>query len=201
MASHVRSTSVQSPLACIAGRAKHRIDDGTTPFLTCLILLVSVSLQTVHAQDLSDIRVAVSVQKNAVVLPGIEASYADEGFLNGRTRFSVAVFTSRLGSAFGSRGLLEDRILLGAGWFFRPDKRVNPYVEIETGYSRFDREDGELFALLDNDAMIFSVLAGMEIHAFDSRFSVVADAGYSILHSSAVYPFVASLGIQYSFSR
>ncbi len=162
------------------------------------LILTSATFQPLRAQQASEIRVGIHLQKNADVLPGFEISYAPEALLSGHPRFSLSYLTSRPNAALGSGVLLEDRFLFGAGWFFRPGRRVDPYIQLEVGYTRFDRENAEIFALLDNDAMIASLILGAEVRLFESGFSVVVDAGYSILHSSTVYPFVASLGIQYS---
>lgn len=168
-------------------------------FFAIGLILTPATSPPVLAQGASNsVRVGPRVQKNAGVLTGFEVTYANEALLGGHPRFSLAFLTSRPRSVIGSNGLLEDRILLGAGWSFRPGKRIEPYLQLEVGYTRFDREDSELFALLDNDAMIGSLLVGIEARLFESRFSVVGDAGYSMLHSSTVYPFVTSLGIQYS---
>lgn len=145
-----------------------------------------------------DLGVGMRLQKNAAVQPGIEISYSHSALLNGRPRVALSYLTSRLSTAFDGNRLAEDRILLSGSWIFRPAKPWGPYVELEVGYTRFDRENQELFALLDNDAFIASVLVGLEVRLFDSGFSFAGDAGYSVLHSSTVYPLVTSLGIRYA---
>lgn len=182
----------------IRGRSTRSVFAGGGVFLCISLILISATFQPVLAQEASAVRVGAYIQKNAGLLPGFEVSYAPETLLRGHPRFSLGFLTSRPGSAFGSRALLEERFLLGAGWFFRPDRRIDPYIQLEAGYTRFDREDSELFALLDNDAMIASLLVGIDVRLLNSRFSIAGDAGYSILHSSTVYPFVTSFGIHYS---
>lgn len=182
----------------ISGRSRRSSVTGGVLVFWIFLIHTSATFQPLRAQEASEIRVGMNFQKNADVLPGFEISYAPEALFGGHPRFSLALLTSRPSAALGSRVLLEDRFLLGAAWFFRPGGRIDPYIQLEAGYTRFERENSEIFALLDNDAMIASILVGTEVRLFESRFSVVGEAGYSILHSSTVYPFVASVGIHYS---
>lgn len=153
-----------------------------------------------NGQSARSIRLGPIMQKNAVLQPGIEVGYADADRLPRQLQLSFAYMSTRLAAAFGSNGLVEDRLLVGAAWMLRPRRIIKPFAQLEVGYTRFNREDGVIFALLDNNAFIASVLLGLDVQLRNSPFSVQADAGYSILQSSTVYPFVTSVGVYYRIS-
>jgi hypothetical protein len=133
-------------------------------------------------------------ESNYSVQPGVQLGYSTPGLLGGAARVTASASTTRLATAFGSNALAEDRVQLSAAWLFRRGSRITPYVALSGGFTRFDRDDGEIFALLDNRAPLLSVLFGAETRA-RGPLRLHAHAGYSALHSSTVYPFVAAVGM------
>ena len=168
-----------------------------TQLAALVITIILLAPSKVLGQDVARFRIGAIAQKNAVLLPGFEVDYADPERFPRHLRFSAAYATSRLAVLFGSNGLVEDRFFFTSTWSFRPRRMVSPLAQVELGYTRFDREDEDIFALLDNDAFIASLLVGLEWQLLERRVSARADAGYSFLHSSTVYPFVASIGVFY----
>lgn len=164
-----------------------------------LALLAGPFSRTVTAQERL-LLVGPFVEKNSSLQPGLEIGYTGERFLGGHSRFALSYSTSRFATAFGSDGLKKDKFLFSSGWHFRPLKRTDPYVKLELGYARFDREDPVLFALLDNGAPVAALLFGIERRILGD-FRLYGDFGFSILHSSTVYPFVASIGVHANLSR
>ncbi len=164
------------------------------------LAICSAAAPSASAQQAPVILVGAIVEKNYSTQPGVQLSYGSAALLGGRPRFSAAYSTTRLATVSGSNALTEDRVQAGAGWYFRPAGRLSPYMAANAGYARFDREDDELFELLDGGAMILSLLLGAEAKLLPSL-RANGNVGYSALQSSTVYPLVASIGLHYHLNR
>jgi hypothetical protein len=152
------------------------------------------------AQRQPVILIGAYVETNYSTQPGLQVSYASPSLLGGRSRFSISYSTTRLATAAGSSALVEDRLQAGAGVYFRQARTISPYAALNVGYTRFNREDEQLFQLLDNDAAILSLLAGAEVRLLPAL-RASGNVGYSALHSSTVYPFVAAIGLHHHLNR
>jgi hypothetical protein len=139
--------------------------------------------------------VGVYVESNYSLQPGVQVGYSP-ALLGGGLRLTGGASTTRLATAAGSNALVEDRVQLGAAWAFRRGSRLAPYVGTSAGYARFDREDGEIFSLLDDSAPILSLLLGAE-GRLGRGLRLHGHAGYSALQSSTVYPLVVAGGLSY----
>jgi hypothetical protein len=135
-----------------------------------------------------------SLERNYSTQPGIQASFGGWRFGGGRPRLTLGYSTTRVEISRGAHALKEDRVQGGAAWHFRPGATLGTFAGLSLGYTRFDREDEDLFALLDNSAPIASLLVGLEARLMPGT-RVNGSVGYSALQSSTVYPFVASIGI------
>lgn len=167
-------------------------------YILCLATLVVGRPANAQLQGL---RIGTHLEQNSSLQPGLELSYDNPAWLKGHPRFTLSYSTTRLATATGSNGLVKDRLLIASAWYFRPTKRIDPYLQLELGYARFNLENAEIFALLDNDAPLVSVLFGLETRWLDQRAGVYGDFGFSLIHSSTVYPFVASIGVNYKLHR
>jgi hypothetical protein len=170
------------------------------PLLLLLALLAGGSPEAAYAQERATLLIGTYLEKNYSTQPGVQVAYAAPGLLGGRTRVSAAYSTTRLATALGSHALAEDRFQLGAAWHFLPAASASPYVGLNLGYTRFDRENDEIFALLDNGAPILSLLLGTELRVREPL-RLNAGIGYSAVQSSTVHPFVATLGLHYALER
>jgi hypothetical protein len=170
------------------------------PGLVLAVLMCLGTAGSAAAQRQPVILIGAYLETNYSTQPGLQLSYASPSLLGGRSRVSVAYSTTRLATAAGSNALVEDRLQAGAGGYFRQSRRISPYAGLAVGYTRFNREDEQLFQLLDNDAAILSLLAGAEVRLL-AALRASGNVGYSALHSSTVYPFVASIGLHYHLNR
>jgi hypothetical protein len=172
---------------------------GRTMLFAALAIRLAVAPEAA-AQQAPLLLVGAVVEKNYSTQPGIQLSYGSPTLLGGRPRFSAAYSTTRLATASGSNALIEDRLQAGAGWYFRPGAGISPFLAANAGYARFDREDDEIFELLDAGAPILSLLLGAEARLLPSL-RANGSLGYSALQSSTVYPLVASIGLHYHLNR
>jgi hypothetical protein len=152
------------------------------------------------AQQAPLLLVGAIIETNYSTQPGVQVSYGSGALLGGRPRFSAAYTTTRAATARGSNALVEDRVQAGAGWYFRPAGRLTQYLAVHGGYARYDRDDAEVFELLDGGGAILSLLVGAEGRLVPAL-RLNGHIGYSALQSSTVYPFVASIGLHYHLDR
>lgn len=164
-----------------------------------LIQLMGGGVKRASAQQNQSIFVGGIIESNYATQPGFQVSYASDRIARGRPRFSFRYSTTRLSTALGSNALTEDRFQIGAAWYFRRTRTISPFIGLHVGYTRFDRENEEIFALLDNSAPILSLIAGTELKLLPSL-RASASLGYSHLQSSTVYPLVRGIGLHYRFN-
>ncbi len=134
------------------------------------------------------------LQANSAYLPGLHVAAYDSRILDGSPRLTLGWSTSRLADALGSLGLVEDWVTLTPAWYFRPQKTINPYVELELGYARY-APAAPAFDLIDNDSPVITLSGGSEFALLDGRLRLFADLGFSLLSSSIVYPFQFAIGL------
>jgi opacity protein-like surface antigen len=167
--------------------------------LLAVLAIFCIATTPAAAQQDPVILLGAIVETNYSTQPGVQLSYGSSA-LGGRPRFSASYSTTRLATTRGSNALAEDRVQAGAGWYFRPASRFRHYLAVNAGYARYDREDAEIFALLDGGGAILSLLVGAE-GTLGPSLRVNGNVGYSALHSSTVYPFVATIGLHYHLNR
>lgn len=168
--------------------------------LVPLTLFWLVSVGSAAAQQSPEILVGAVVERNYSTQPGIQVSYEGPSLLSTRPRFSASYTTTRISTAAGSNALSEDRFQLGVGWHLRERRRISPHLGVNVGYTTFEREDQQVFALLDHRAAIVSLLAGVEAR-LPAGLRLSGDVGYSHLQSSTVYPLVVKVGLHYHLNR
>jgi hypothetical protein len=167
-----------------------------TAFLCAVVVLMWGGSGAASAQSQGSVLAGLYLETNYSKQPGIQVSYSSPAILRGRPRFGAAYSTSRLAVAIGSNALVEDRLQVSAGWYFRQGRPIRPFTGLALGYTRFDVEDREIFGELDNSAVFGSLLVGLEAQVHPAV-SIQGHAGLSGPQFSTVYPFVAAIGVHY----
>jgi hypothetical protein len=175
--------------------ARYRQTGGGAAVLL-LTLLSASGPSALAAQDGTGAHVGVFLERNYSTQPGLEVAYQFARPLGGRSRLTASYSSTRLETALGSHALTEDRLQARAGLHFRRARRISPHAAIALGYTRFDRENDEVFGLLDNDAFIASVVTGTEVR-LHRGLRASGSIGYSLLQSSTVYPMVLTAGLSH----
>jgi hypothetical protein len=137
---------------------------------------------------------------------GVRASVAHDMLLGGHPRLSVSYTTSRLSAYAGRNVLKKDNVLFNAGWYFRPGRLIDPYAGIDAGFTRYNRENDELFALLDNRSGLLNVRAGLTSSLLGGRIRPTLDGGLAILSligsaSSTEFPLFFSIGVDFDIAK
>jgi hypothetical protein len=168
------------------------------PLLNFLVLLSLAG--ALDAMEHLSIPAGIVVEHNFYNQFGLRAAVSDDRILSGRPRLALSYTTSRFLTMFGGNALNKDNFLFTAGWHFRPMRKIDPYVAIDAGFTRFDREDDVIFAKLKNTGGLLALRLGIESALWRGLIRPWADAGFSFIYSSTVYPLVFSLGLDFDIA-
>ncbi len=164
-------------------------------------LLLLLALAVTSGATQWSVPVGIQFEHNFYNQIGLSASVAHERILNAHPRLSVSVTSSRLSALAGRNVLKQETVLFTAGWFFRPEKYIDPYAGIDVGFTRFDREDDVLFDLLPNTAGMFNIRAGITSSLFGGKVRPSIDGGIALITSSTVFPLFFSIGLSYDVAK
>lgn len=184
-------------------RSRHLSGGALLAALT--IILIVLPSGRAHAAGLS-IPAGLVYEHNFYHQFGVRASVAHERLLKGHPRLTVSYTTSRLSAHAGRNVLKKDNVLFSAGWYFRPGKLIDPYAGIDAGFTRYDREDDERFALLDNRSGMLNVRAGLTSSLLGGRVRPSIDGGVAVMSligsaSSTEFPLFFRIGVDFDIAK
>jgi hypothetical protein len=136
---------------------------------------------------------------------GFSFDVASPKIADSRIHFGLSYVTTRLGSAVGSNAIKQDNYLISAGFHFRHQKQLQPFIRLNTGYFHADYED-EIFNVLPNSAFLMSADAGLS-YEFRVPFTVSLSAGYNLTSGNGtsgpgtLYPFYYQMSIFYTILK
>jgi hypothetical protein len=144
-----------------------------------LAILIIVSVYSSKAQS-SVLDVGLRLQKDVGLYHenGISVSYSDKNLKPDRLYFGFTYVTSRLGSAFNSNAIKQDNFLVSAGWYFKRDHTIRPFVRANVGY--FASDYPELFSVLPHTSLLFSTDAGLSVQTH-LPLKLSASLGYNLI--------------------
>jgi hypothetical protein len=163
------------------------------------IIFLSIPLPG-HCSPLS-ISAGFLCEYNFYWQPGIRVALSQDNLLGGHPQIMLSYTTSRLSFWNGKNALVIDDILVNAAWHFRPQKLIDPYAGIDGGFIRFNREQDELFELLNNKAGRLNIRTGVRISVLGGLLKPSIDAGYALLTSSTVFPLFISFSVVYAILK
>jgi hypothetical protein len=173
------------------------------PRMSFLIMLQSylIAFMVTCAAGEMSIPIGFLVERNFYNQIGARAGFSDSRILKGHPRVSLSYTTSRFHTLVNNNALKKDNFIFIAGWHFRPMRLIDPYIALDAGFTRFDREEDDIFAKLDNTGGLLEVRLGIESAFWKGRIHPSADLGYSIIASSTVFPLVFSLGVDFDIAK
>lgn len=132
---------------------------------------------------------------------GARITIADNNLLHGHPQAMLSYTTSRASWWNGPYDLVIDDILLCPSWHFKPGRLIDPFVGIDVGFLRFNKDNDAIFALLKNKFVRFNFRAGVHAALLEGRLQPSIDVGYVILENSATFPLFYSLAVCYQFVK
>lgn len=162
------------------GYVRFKFQNHTRPILFLLLFFGSSNMQS-YAQEHPVLEVGVRLQKsvNLYYENGFTIQYTDERLLSGRLYMGLSYVSSRLGSAMGSNAVKQDNYLLSSTYFFRPNRSLQPFTRLNTGYFYADYE-AEVFDDLPNETILLSPEAGISLTT-SLPLKMGASVGYNLI--------------------
>lgn len=156
----------------------------------------------VHA-GAPDIRIAAGIvlENNFYLAPGLRVTAESPRILRGHPQAILTYTTSRAALWNGKNDLPIDDILLCLAWHFRPGRTIDPFAGIDIGYLRFDREDDEKFALIQNSFARCNVRLGLRSYLLQGRLQPAVEAGYVVVQNSVTFPLFFSFAVCYEIVK
>jgi hypothetical protein len=122
-----------------------------------------------------------------------------------RIHVGFSYVTTRLGSAMGTNAIIQDNFLISPGYYFRPQKQLQPFTRLNLGYFQADYEDA-IFDALPNKALLLSVDAGLS-YEFKASITISLSAGYNLnsgtgsVGPGTLYPVFYQMSIYYTLLK
>jgi predicted porin len=152
-----------------------------------LSLLFTASFLYIKAQNydsekkwIKDLKVGVRLQKAQKLYweNGLALDFTSPKIGNEHIHFGLSYVSTRLGSAVGTNAIKQDNFLLNVGYFFRNEKKLQPFTRLNTGFFYADYES-EIFDELPNTALLLSIDTGLS-YKFNAPITLHLSAGYNL---------------------
>jgi hypothetical protein len=179
--------------------------------LTFLFIVSIISCQAQTSEPKNDwlgaLKVGVRTQKTQKLYweNGFTVDLTSPKILNNRLHFGLSYVTTRLGSAIGTNAIKQDNYLLNVGYFFRNQKKLQPFTRLNTGYFYADYES-EIFDELQNAALLLSLDAGLS-YELKAPITIDLSAGFNLNTGSGsqgpgtLYPIFYQLSVYYTLLK
>lgn len=145
-----------------------------------LILLIAAAVNGARAQR-SVLDVGARLQKtvNLYSENGVAVNYSAKGLLADKLYFGASYATSRLGTAFNSNAIKQDNVLISAGWYFRRDHVIRPFIRVNGGYFLADYRE-KIFDELPRSSPLLSSDLGISFQT-GSPVKIATSLGYNFI--------------------
>jgi len=153
-----------------------------------------------------EINVGVRLQKSLHLYweNGFTLHYAHTGVLRGDLHAGLTYATSRWGSAWHSNAIRQDQYLLSGTYYFRHEKRWQPFIRANTGYFWADMEEA-IFEVLPHQSLLLSAEGGIRFR-FRTPLRVAPSLGYNFITGDGIsgpgtlYPVFYQITMTYAFA-
>ncbi len=149
------------------------------------LFLFLFSGDSVFSQD-RELDIGLRFQKsiNFYYENGVTFQYSDERFLPKRIFIGFSYVSSGFGSALGTNAIKQDNFILSGTYFFRPQRSLQPFVRLNTGYFIADYEDPE-FDVLPNSSILLSPETGVS-YRFNFPLKIGISLGYNVITGDGI---------------
>ena len=143
---------------------------------------------------------SLGVYHNSYHQPVIGIAAQSDLLLRKKVRAELGYSTTRF--HFWHDGMpKKDEITLSLGWHFRPEKLIDPYIDLDGGFSTYkiEMDFGESTLDSKNTSPLTSINVGIESTILSRLPSVFAEVGYSLFTpvDALNYPITYKFGILY----
>ena len=175
-------------------------------FITCVLCLYAQTSGT-KAGWPGELKGGIRIQKAQKLYweNGFAFDFTSVRLADRRIHLGVSYVTTRLGSAMGTNAIKQDNFLFSPGYFFRHQKKLQPFTRLNMGYFHADYEYA-IFDVLPNNAFLFSLDAGMS-YEFKMPITISLSAGFNLNTGNGsagpgtLYPVFYQMSIYYTLLK
>lgn len=168
---------------------------------------INIRAQTPASSLPAELKGGLRVQKAQKLYweNGFTLDYANPKLVNRKVHLGVSYVSSRLGSAMGSNAIKQDQLFISGAYHFRSQKKLQPFVGLNTGYFHADYEKA-IYDDLPNSAFLLSLDGGL-YYNFNAPVTAALSVGYNFNSGSGssgpgtLYPVFYQMSIYYTLSK
>jgi hypothetical protein len=132
---------------------------------------------------------------------GIATEFCSSKILNKKISFGLNIVSSKLGTALINKAIPTLEIELSVIKYFRNEKKLNPFVRLNTGFAYADFGDSQ-FDVITNKSTLFSIETGIKIKTYKSLETLIGSGiniitGNGFYNLGTVYPLYYQLSLLY----
>ena len=135
---------------------------------------------TGYSQD-RELDIGLRFQKsiNLYYENGITLQYTDERLLSQRLFIGLSYVSSRFGTAMGTNAIKQDNFFISGTYMFRPERLLQPFIRLNTGYFTANYED-PVFDVLPQNSVLISPETGLS-YRFGFPLKIGVSLGYNLI--------------------
>jgi hypothetical protein len=167
------------------------------------IVLIYMNLPTKSLAQQSHIDIGIRSQKTfgLYLENGFLSQISFDSIANNRLFLGIGFISSRMGSALGTNAIKQDNYQIWLSYYFKKDRKLQPFVSMNSGYFVADYE-AEMFNVLDRSSMLLSAISGLE-WTTPVQLKINMALGYNLISGNGLngpgtlYPLFAQLNFFY----
>jgi hypothetical protein len=175
-----------------------------TLFFLASFLCIEAQTSESKKEWVKDLKIGLRMQKAQKLYweNGLAIDFTSPKIANNRIHLGFSYVTTRLGSAMGTNAIKQDNFLFNLGYYFRHQKKLQPFIRANTGYFYADYES-DIFDNLSNTAVLLSIDTGVS-YKFNTPITINLSAGYNLNTGTGVsgpgtlYPVFYQLSVFYT---
>ena len=146
-----------------------------------ICILLSLTFGTTGFSQERELDIGVRFQKsiNLYYENGLTVQYSDERLLSKRLFLGLSYVSSRFGTAMGTNAIKQDNYFISGTYMFRPQRSLQPFIRLNTGYFTANYEDPD-FEVLPNNSFLISPETGLS-YRFSFPLKVGVSFGYNLI--------------------
>lgn len=148
-------------------------------FIIFMTITMSAPFKLQAQNPVLDVGLRFQKSVNLYFENGVTAQYTNERLFSQQLYFGLSYVSSRLGTAMGTNAIKQDNYVIFSSYYFRSEKKLRPYFQINSGYFYADYEE-EIFDDLPNSSILLSPEAGLSIRT-NFPLKIAASLGYNLI--------------------
>jgi hypothetical protein len=129
------------------------------------------------------------------MVTGLEVGYSNYSLASHRLQLKAGYLTSRMEQVFRENIPKQDYLVFSPVWHFRRNAFIDPTVQMDVGYARYDREYSFMDDV-DNDTWIAAAQVGFALNLFQGEYGFFYHFGYNFItpDTGLVFPGLFGVG-------